>query len=575
MPWSGTGVFNPTPAGYPAVGGTTILASFYNAMISDITGVGFANCITRDGQGKPSAQIDWNLQNLVNVQNLTVVGTATFSGGVAYSGAGLRFQADFSNATIASRFMFQTSTVNGGSSVGVIPNGTGPSSSWVAINNSNPTNSAYMGIGVSAAESILVSGIFGAGVYLPMTFYTNGLEQMRLNTAGNLGFGTTTPNYAGYGRALSIQSGTSALELASTTADADNTPLAGIEANYRTNSGGHNRVAAIQFFTDGATVNQRGGKILFFTKPDGSTTLTQRAMISSAGFFGIGMTPGTTLDITSATNQGIRITDGTVSGVFFPSSGPILSLGTQSNHGVAFITNNTQRAFLNAAGAFGIGATPLAGVLLQVHVATNRNLTITDSVSLAGSVVISGVNDAGTVNIPIEIRGTELAYYGAGTQYFAIGTTGDVTARGIAVVRTKTADTSRNTTTVLADDPDLTFALAANTNYEVRVHALFAGPLAAGMGADLQLHYTGTLVANNGKGTVVGPTTSFALVNTFAINSTIGITSVQTVQEQMDLTVSFRTNGAGTLSLQWAQHTSNGNNLTMYAGSSILITKLT
>lgn len=38
---------------------------------------GLSNCITRDGQGKPSAAIDWNGQNLSNVAALTTTGNTT------------------------------------------------------------------------------------------------------------------------------------------------------------------------------------------------------------------------------------------------------------------------------------------------------------------------------------------------------------------------------------------------------------------------------------------------------------------------------------------------------------------
>lgn len=38
---------------------------------------GLSNCITRDGQGKPSAAIDWNGQNLSNVNGLTTTGNTT------------------------------------------------------------------------------------------------------------------------------------------------------------------------------------------------------------------------------------------------------------------------------------------------------------------------------------------------------------------------------------------------------------------------------------------------------------------------------------------------------------------
>jgi hypothetical protein len=38
---------------------------------------GLSNCITRDGQGKPSSAIDWNNQDLTNVRTLAVTGAAT------------------------------------------------------------------------------------------------------------------------------------------------------------------------------------------------------------------------------------------------------------------------------------------------------------------------------------------------------------------------------------------------------------------------------------------------------------------------------------------------------------------
>jgi hypothetical protein len=45
---------------------------------------GLSNCITRDGQGKPSAAIDWNGQNLSNVNALTATSGA-FTGAVSGS----------------------------------------------------------------------------------------------------------------------------------------------------------------------------------------------------------------------------------------------------------------------------------------------------------------------------------------------------------------------------------------------------------------------------------------------------------------------------------------------------------
>lgn len=58
MPYNGAGGFAP-PAGapYPAVGGTTILASQFNTIINDLCNQGLANCVTRDGQSPALASL--------------------------------------------------------------------------------------------------------------------------------------------------------------------------------------------------------------------------------------------------------------------------------------------------------------------------------------------------------------------------------------------------------------------------------------------------------------------------------------------------------------------------------------
>jgi len=115
------------------------------------------------------------------------------SGNLAFTGTGNRITGDFSNATVANRVMFQTSTVNSNTRLGVIPNGTAQIAALNFYNTADPTNSSFFGLLANASESQLNSGITGTGTYLPMTFYTGGSERMRVDTLGNVGIGTSSP----------------------------------------------------------------------------------------------------------------------------------------------------------------------------------------------------------------------------------------------------------------------------------------------------------------------------------------------------------------------------------------------
>lgn len=125
-----------------------------------------------------------------NVQTfIPTPGVSPSVGNLDFIGTGNRITGDFSNATIASRVLFQTSTANGQTSIGVLPNGTSLQSQISLESDSAVTNgSTAQFINVGGSDVRIASGIRGTGTYLPMTFYTGGSERMRIDTSGNLQF---------------------------------------------------------------------------------------------------------------------------------------------------------------------------------------------------------------------------------------------------------------------------------------------------------------------------------------------------------------------------------------------------
>lgn len=119
----------------------------------------------------------------------------TTSGNLTFTSTGNRILGDFTNATVANRVAFQTSTANSATGIYALPSGTSTAASWQATNNSNPANASKILIATNGSTDVqLVSGINGTGTYLPLTFWNNGAEQMRLDTSGNLGIGTSSPS---------------------------------------------------------------------------------------------------------------------------------------------------------------------------------------------------------------------------------------------------------------------------------------------------------------------------------------------------------------------------------------------
>lgn len=176
MPRSVSGSYS-LVSGNPVTTGTIIDATWANNTLADIAAA-LSDSLSRTGNGGMQA-------NLSLDGNLQLTGTAR------------RITGDFSNSTQTSRTLFQSSTADGITNVGAIPNGAGTQTAFTAFGSSDPTNASAGQMLNNNTEVRFSSTITGTGTYVPMTFFTGGSERARIDTSGNLT--VTSPAGLGYG----------------------------------------------------------------------------------------------------------------------------------------------------------------------------------------------------------------------------------------------------------------------------------------------------------------------------------------------------------------------------------------
>jgi hypothetical protein len=115
--------------------------------------------------------------------SVALLGNPSVAGNLALIGTGARILGDFTNTTAYSnRTLFQTSTANAWSEVGVIPSGTGTGAFWEVFNNSDPNNSTRLYVGVDNTQVYLATDKLGTGAFLPLAVSVGGAERMRFFT---------------------------------------------------------------------------------------------------------------------------------------------------------------------------------------------------------------------------------------------------------------------------------------------------------------------------------------------------------------------------------------------------------
>jgi hypothetical protein len=134
------------------------------------------------------------LPSIIKVDQIqSDTGTVNQTSNLSFTGTGRRITGDMSNSTLSNRVAFQTSTTDSNSILSVIPNGTATTTAFQAFNNSDPTNASQADLRVSGSSDVRLSSTSaGSGTYLPLTFYTGGVERLRIPAdAGGITFPAT------------------------------------------------------------------------------------------------------------------------------------------------------------------------------------------------------------------------------------------------------------------------------------------------------------------------------------------------------------------------------------------------
>lgn len=219
-----------------------------------------------------------------------------------------------------------------------------------------------------------------------------GTTALTVDTSQNVGIGTSSPNIQTwrFGTYLTVANASTRgqIEIDGAVADSSSASLGALIFTYSTNTTNHKDVALIEAISSGATANQRGGVLNFYTKANGTAAPALNMTLDASGTLIVGGTSSPSSSIkyyaegTGAANR-FRSTSTTASGVTIEMLADGATAGTlsvNSNHPLTFQTNSTERARFTAAGGF-----TCAGIYNTTVGATNRDVFV-DNTGVVGYV---------------------------------------------------------------------------------------------------------------------------------------------------------------------------------------------
>lgn len=116
----------------------------------------------------------------------TFTANQTIGADLIFTGNSRRITGPMSNTLVGERLLFQTSASNNVTAVGAIPSGTGSESRVSVFNTTDTVNYSALDIRCTATEAMVRSQADGTSSYLPLTFWNNIGERMRITTSGEV-----------------------------------------------------------------------------------------------------------------------------------------------------------------------------------------------------------------------------------------------------------------------------------------------------------------------------------------------------------------------------------------------------